>query len=343
MEVLRLGSAAWRLRAVVAVLAGVAAAASVEARVTRIVIDSTTAVTGQAHPLRDAARARVRRARSRTTRTTRSSPTSSSARTPTARSATRPRSRSPSRSTWRRRAASCGTTCRTAAATSSSSPPSATSATSAWRAAGRPTTPARPRCRPTTRPARNHWVVVPMARENGQLVTGKVLARIVNRSGVDSQPLNVMGNPVPYLPASLDTTQAVLTTHTKETVNGQVTDRHASIPSTDWSFAHCSATTRSPARRRHQRSQPARQPAGPRLPEERLRSDAALPAGLSRPRARTCSASAWPRSATSARSSSTRPPTTSAPPIRSPARSPARRSAASRSRATSRASSSTSA
>ena len=50
MKVLRLDSAAWRLRAVVAVCAGVAAAASVEARVTRIVIDSTTAVTGQNIP-----------------------------------------------------------------------------------------------------------------------------------------------------------------------------------------------------------------------------------------------------------------------------------------------------
>src|SRR5678815_3002554 len=69
----------------------------------------------------------------------------------------------------------------------------------------------------------SHWVQVPMARESGTLVTGKVLARIVNRSGADSQPLNVMGNPVPYLPVSLDTTGAVLTTHTKETVNGQVT------------------------------------------------------------------------------------------------------------------------
>ena len=50
MKELRLGSAGWRLRAVCAVFAGVAAAASVEARVTRIVIDSTTAVTGQALP-----------------------------------------------------------------------------------------------------------------------------------------------------------------------------------------------------------------------------------------------------------------------------------------------------
>jgi len=50
MKQLRLGSAAWRLRTVCAVVAGVAAAASVEARVTRIVIDSTTAVTGQNIP-----------------------------------------------------------------------------------------------------------------------------------------------------------------------------------------------------------------------------------------------------------------------------------------------------
>src|ERR1700716_330315 len=46
MKVLRLGRTAWRLRALVAVCAGVAAATAAEARVTRIVIDSTTAVTG---------------------------------------------------------------------------------------------------------------------------------------------------------------------------------------------------------------------------------------------------------------------------------------------------------
>jgi len=87
----------------------------------------------------------------------------------------------------------------------------------------------------------NHWVAVPMARDNGQLVTGTVLARIVNRSGADSQPLNVMGNPMPYLPATLDTTQAVLVTHTKETVNGQITVGSV-IPSSDWSFARCNAS-----------------------------------------------------------------------------------------------------
>ena len=42
---LRLARAGWRLRAVVAVVAGFAAAASVQARVTRIVIDATAAIT----------------------------------------------------------------------------------------------------------------------------------------------------------------------------------------------------------------------------------------------------------------------------------------------------------
>jgi len=69
----------------------------------------------------------------------------------------------------------------------------------------------------------NHWVVVPMAKNaDGSLVSGNVLGRIVNRGGADSQPLNVMGNPVPYLPASLDTSQATLVTHTHETLDGRI-------------------------------------------------------------------------------------------------------------------------
>ena len=89
----------------------------------------------------------------------------------------------------------------------------------------------------------NHWVAVPMAKNaDGSLVTGNVLARIVNRSGPNSQPLNVMGNPVPYLPATLDTSQATLVTHTHENINGGIATG-TTIPSTDWAFAHCDATT----------------------------------------------------------------------------------------------------
>ena len=87
----------------------------------------------------------------------------------------------------------------------------------------------------------NHWVAVPIARNpDGTPVTGNVLGRIVNRSGVPSQPLNVMGNPIPYPPASLDTTRAVLATHVHETSDGVVT-AGSTIVSGDWAFARCDA------------------------------------------------------------------------------------------------------
>jgi hypothetical protein len=88
----------------------------------------------------------------------------------------------------------------------------------------------------------NHWVAVPMAKNpDGSLVNGNVLGRIVNRSGPDSQPLNVMNNPIPYLPASLDTSQATLVTHTHETLDGKISIG-TTIASSDWAFAHCDAT-----------------------------------------------------------------------------------------------------
>jgi hypothetical protein len=89
----------------------------------------------------------------------------------------------------------------------------------------------------------NHWVAVPMAKNgDGSLVTGMILGRIVNRTGVASQPLNVMGNPIPYLPNTLDTTQATLTTHMHETYTGVITSG-PTIASGDWAFAHCDANT----------------------------------------------------------------------------------------------------
>jgi hypothetical protein len=87
----------------------------------------------------------------------------------------------------------------------------------------------------------NHWVAVPFARNaDGSPVTGNVLGRIVNRSGVASEPLLVMGNPIPYLPVA-DTSQAVLVTHTHETLNGNITIG-STIPRGDWTFAHCDAS-----------------------------------------------------------------------------------------------------
>lgn len=87
----------------------------------------------------------------------------------------------------------------------------------------------------------NHWVAAPIAKVNGLAVTGNVFARIVNQSGADSKPLTVQSNPMPYLPATLDTTKATLKTHTKETVDGVITEG-PSIAVGDWAFAKCDAS-----------------------------------------------------------------------------------------------------
>ena len=114
--------------------------------------------------------------------------------------------------------------------------------------------------------ANNDYVVVPIAKNpDGSPITGLVMGRIVNASGVDSQPMIVHSNPVPYKPVTLDTTQATLTTHASETIDGR--------------------SARRPTIREHrlgvgelQRDQSVPGHARPDadLPEERLRSRAAL-------------------------------------------------------------------
>ncbi|TMA82420.1 MAG: hypothetical protein E6J74_37605, partial [Deltaproteobacteria bacterium] len=44
----------------------------------------------------------------------------------------------------------------------------------------------------------NEWVKVPVVTG----VTGRIFGRIINRSGLTGQPLNVMGNPIPYFPVN---------------------------------------------------------------------------------------------------------------------------------------------
>ena len=58
-------------------------------------------------------------------------------------------------------------------------------------------------------------------------VTGQILGRIINRSGLDAAPLNVMGNPVPVFPGRPDATTRgdMLTIHTHETVQRRHVDR----------------------------------------------------------------------------------------------------------------------
>src|SRR5205085_8911709 len=73
-------------------------------------------------------------------------------------------------------------------------------------------------------------------------VTGRILARSVNRSG-PNRPLNVMGNPIPYFPAdSSNNSDAVLKEHLQETLTGLVTEG-ATIPNIDWRFCYGAAGT----------------------------------------------------------------------------------------------------
>lgn len=87
----------------------------------------------------------------------------------------------------------------------------------------------------------NHWVKVPVARNpDGSSITGRVLGRILNASGVESQPIIVHSNPLPYKPATLDTAQATLVTRVHETIEGVVTGE-TTVPSADWAWARCDA------------------------------------------------------------------------------------------------------
>src|SRR5436853_4174526 len=78
----------------------------------------------------------------------------------------------------------------------------------------------------------HHWVKTPVLTG----VTGQIVGRIVNRSGLGAQALNVMGNPIPYFPVdATNNAGAKLTTHLKETIPGVVTEG-STIPNSDWKF-----------------------------------------------------------------------------------------------------------
>lgn len=82
----------------------------------------------------------------------------------------------------------------------------------------------------------NHWLQVPVAKNaDSSTVTGSVLGRIINRSGPGAQPLIVQTNPLPYLPASLDTSKATLVSRDHESTQGVVTGEMP-IASADWKF-----------------------------------------------------------------------------------------------------------
>src|SRR6516162_97065 len=84
----------------------------------------------------------------------------------------------------------------------------------------------------------NHYVKTPVLTGT----TGNVLGRIVNRSGTAPAPLNVMGNPIPYFPVDpTDNSHDTLTIHTKETVNGNITTGGI-VPNSQWKYCAAGGT-----------------------------------------------------------------------------------------------------
>jgi hypothetical protein len=95
--------------------------------------------------------------------------------------------------------------------------------------------------RPTASVTGMQFLQVPVARQlDGSRVTGQVLGRIVNRSGMGSQPLLVQTNPVPYQAMSLETRKAKLTSRAGESMSGEVIDEQA-VAAGDWAWARCDA------------------------------------------------------------------------------------------------------
>ena len=82
---------------------------------------------------------------------------------------------------------------------------------------------------------------VPTAKNpDGSAITGTVLHQFVNVTGT-TQPLIVLQRPVPYAPATLDTTRAQLTS-TSSLTNDGTAGPQTTIPGTDWAWADCTTT-----------------------------------------------------------------------------------------------------
>ena len=79
---------------------------------------------------------------------------------------------------------------------------------------------------------------VPTAKNpDGSPVTGPVLGRIKNTAG-NTAPLMVYTRPIPYLPLTLDTKKATLTSRTTEGIDG-ASGPIAKISDADWAWADC--------------------------------------------------------------------------------------------------------
>ena len=83
-----------------------------------------------------------------------------------------------------------------------------------------------------------HALQVPVAHNpDGTSITGRVYGSTINTTGSTSQ-LVIYANPVPYRPATLDTTKATFWSVTHQTIDGQEAGR-VDIPSNQWAWADC--------------------------------------------------------------------------------------------------------
>ena len=82
---------------------------------------------------------------------------------------------------------------------------------------------------------------VPVARNaDSSSITGPVYGSVINTGGSTAQ-LIIYTNPVPYRPATLDTTQATLWSVTNQSITGVETGK-VTLASTDWAWADCRTT-----------------------------------------------------------------------------------------------------
>lgn len=89
---------------------------------------------------------------------------------------------------------------------------------------------------------RTYWIKVPVAKnKDGSAVTGPVLVRIFNFKG-NTSDLPVRQRAMPYLPASLDTRAATLTSVVGEQHDGSSIGTATTIPANEWAFADCAET-----------------------------------------------------------------------------------------------------
>src|SRR6266850_6757082 len=87
--------------------------------------------------------------------------------------------------------------------------------------------------------AMNQTIQVPRAKNpDGSSITGPLVIRILGQSGTTAALIIPRATPLPYPPATLDTTKATLVSAVSESATG-VKSGLVKIADADWAFATC--------------------------------------------------------------------------------------------------------